>query len=114
MDNIEVICYNSLQNYYKALSLYGFKSDADVSKLLALLFIKDFLRHFSGMFTGAELTMIGNAIYCLINSTCLIEDVLVQRDYYSYQYNVYDSASARIDEDFVIRIAEESGTRVVE
>ncbi len=114
MDKLEQITYKSIMTYFKDLSLYGFKSHSDVEKLIALVFIENFVMHFQGMFTKEDITMIERAIKCLTNSTCLIENALTQRGYYSYLYNVYSSASIRVTEDLVARIAEESGTRVVE
>lgn len=114
MDNLDQVTYKSLQTYFKALELYGFKSPSDVDKLLALVFIRNFIEYFNGMFTGEDTTMMEKALNCLTNSTCLIERQLTQRDYYSYQYNVYSSAAIRITEDRVTRLAEESGVRVVE
>lgn len=114
MDNLKQITFKSIMTYFKALSLYGFKSHSDVEKLFALLFIKNFIGYFMGMFTQKDTTMFEKAIIGLTNSTCLIENVLTQKDYYSYLYNVYSSASIRVTEDFVARMAEEQGTRVVE
>jgi hypothetical protein len=114
MDNLEQITYKSVMNYFKALSLYGFKSSSDTKKLIILAFIQDFVSHFKGMFTKEDTMILEKAVMCLTDSTCLIEGTLTQQDYYSYSYNIYSSASLRVSEDLVARIAEESGIRVVE
>jgi hypothetical protein len=114
MDNLEQVTYKSLQNYFKALELYGFKGQSDVDRLLALVFIYNFIAYFNGMFTREDTTMFERAFKCLTNSTCLIENNLTERYYYSYQYNVYASASTRVTEDLQARLTEDYDARVVE
>lgn len=113
MDNLNNITYASLKNYIRALELYGHKSQADVNRLLALVFIKNFTEYFTGLFSNADYNVIEKAVKCLTNTSCLIPRELKQKDYYSYRYNIYPSQNIRLTEDYVQRFTEDDIIRTV-
>lgn len=70
---MENIVNESLGRYFNALSKFGYKSYADVDKLLILIFIQELLDSDCRSFiTEDEYLIIHKALYCLYGSTCLI------------------------------------------
>ena len=63
----------SLERYFNALLKFGYKSYADVDRLLMLIFIQELLDSDCKSFiTEEEYMTIHKSLYCLYGSTCLI------------------------------------------
>lgn len=64
---------HSVDNYFSALSQFGYKKQSDIDKLLILLFIEEILTGEMRFFvTEEDYRSIDNALNCLYGSSCLI------------------------------------------
>ena len=73
MDELAKLQTEALDNYFIALSQFGYKNYDDVYKLLALLFLEELLTDFRGFVTQDDIRTISRVIYCLCGTTCLID-----------------------------------------
>lgn len=73
MDELAKLQTEALDNYFIALSQFGYKNYDDVYKLLALLFLEELLTDFRGFVTEDDIRTISRVIYCLCGTTCLID-----------------------------------------
>ncbi|QOR58348.1 hypothetical protein [uncultured phage cr106_1] len=73
MDELAKLQTEALDNYFIALSQFGYKSYDDVYKLLALLFLDELLTDFKSFITEEDLRTISRVVYCLCGTTCLID-----------------------------------------
>lgn len=67
MDELAKLKTEALNNYFIALSQFGYKNYDDVYKLLALLFLEELLTDFRGFVTEDDIRTISRVIYCLRN-----------------------------------------------
>ena len=72
MDDLIKVASESLDNYFDALSKYGYKSYDSVYRILALLFLEDLLSNFNCMITEDDYRIISKAIDCIYRSDCTI------------------------------------------
>lgn len=65
--------YESLKNYFNALSHFGYKKQSDVNKLLIYDFLVNLIEGSTKFFiTEEDYKKISRALYCLYGSSCLI------------------------------------------
>ena len=65
--------WESLKNYFNALSHFGYKKQSDVNKLLMYDFLVNLLEGSTRFFiTEEDYKKISRALYCLYGSSCLI------------------------------------------
>ena len=70
MDNF---IYNSITQYYDALSKLGYHKYGDVFSLMVLCFLRDFIyQDYRGIITQEDYHIIERALNCLYGSNCLI------------------------------------------
>ena len=70
---MDEMVYNSLCQYFRALSKLGYYKYTDVYKLLVLIFFKNFIySDYNGLISKADYNTIEKALRCLYGTTCLI------------------------------------------
>lgn len=70
---MDELIYESLCNYFHALGLKGYMPYSAMSKLLVLIFYKDYaLGDYRGYISKEDYHLIEHALNCLYGSTCLI------------------------------------------
>ena len=70
MDNI---VFNSITQYYTALSKLGYYKYGEVFSLLVLCFLRDFVyQDYRGILSKRDYSIIEKALNCLFGSSCLI------------------------------------------
>lgn len=69
---IDDITHEALRRYFNVLSKFGYKKYPDVMKLVALIYIADFIKEFSFMITVQDSRDLQRMLYCLYGATCLI------------------------------------------
>lgn len=73
MTQVTETSYEAVKRYFDLLKLFGYKSYAEVGKLLVLLHIEELLNgSFSDYVSEADYRIITKALACITNSTCLI------------------------------------------
>ena len=73
MDKLEELGFLGLQNYFHALSIYGYKDYNEVDKLLVLLFIAEIVNSDLGYYiTDEDYKILNQVLYKLYGTTCLI------------------------------------------
>lgn len=113
MDKLDNLAYAGVDNYFKALSTFGYKSYTEVNKLLVLLFIGGLLRGPLSLYIDeCDYRTITNVLYCLFGSTCLIP-------YPEFAVNTsliqaLNADTPRISEDDIIRFSEDELIRLVD
>lgn len=112
MDKITKLSYDGINNYFNTLATLGYKNYEEVSKLLVLLFIEEFIKGpFSLYIDEDDYKVITNTLYNLYGSTCLIP-----YPEYSSGTSLIQSLNTdtvRITEDDLIRISENEFIRLV-
>ena len=63
--------FESLQHYYKVLSVIGYKKEKEVARMLSLIFIDEMQEELSEYLTLKDNRDINKAIACLIGSCML-------------------------------------------
>lgn len=111
MEELNNLAYTGINNYFKALSTFGYKNYTDTYRLLALLFISELLdSQFSMYIDEDDYRTITNVMYCLFGSSCLIP-------YPEFNVNTslvwnLNNGESRISEDGIARISESKIFRV--
>lgn len=94
---------NSIRLYFNALGNFGYKSQEEVNKLLAYIFIEDLLEGPMRIYINEfDLRVISSALNCLYGSTCLIPYPPKAND---------DELFGHFDFDIKPRITEDSNIR---
>lgn len=112
MDELDNLAYTGINNYFQALSTFGYKGYKEVNKLLVLLFIEDLLRSSFSLYIDEEdYKTITNVLYCLFGSTCLIP-------YPEFAVNTtlvqsLNDITPRITENGILRFSESELLRLV-
>ena len=112
MDGLDNMAYTGVSNYFKALSLFGYKEYKEVNKLLVLLFIEELLRSSLSIYISEEdYKAITNILYCLFGSTCLIPypEFIVNTSL----VQALNDTTSRITEDDILRFSEDELLRLV-
>lgn len=74
MELLDKLISESIDKYYKSLSLLGYKKDNDVFSLLVISFIEECLyKYFMGEVTNDDYREFAKAVYKLADNTCLID-----------------------------------------
>lgn len=110
MDKLTELGYTGLQNYFHALSIFGYKSYKEVAKLVTLLFIEELLNgNLSSFVTDDDYKTLTSVLYKLFGTSCLIP-------YPEYKCNTVFNQSLntipRITENTIIRWDEEGVIRL--
>ena len=110
MDKLTELGFTGLQNYFHALSVFGYKSYKEVGKLVVLLFIEELLNgNLSSYVTDDDYRTLTNVLYGLFGTTCLIP-------YPEFKCNVSLNQSLnilpRISEDDILRYDEDGIIRL--
>ena len=71
-DSLIKFTNESLIRYFTALSQFGYKSYCDVGKLLALIFLQEYLQKYQEYITEADYNEVSKAMECLYGTSCLI------------------------------------------
>lgn len=66
------LLYNACLRYFTSLADFGFKSEADVKKLLFYVFIQELVNTTSIVISEENYKHLENALYCMYGTTCLI------------------------------------------
>ena len=105
----------AIDRYFKHLSQFGYKSYADVNRLLVLGFIEEILN--SDVYfciSEEDYRVIMNTLYCIINKTCLV-DFPITEVYDSLIHPILtDPDKVRITEDDLLRYSEKGCLRIEE
>ena len=65
--------YDSLNKYFTHLENVGYMSQPNVDKLLVLALVQEFIDNdFRGYLNKEDYSIIGQALYCIYGTTCLI------------------------------------------
>lgn len=112
MDRLDDLAYTGISRYFKALSVFGYKSQGETGRLMVLLFIEDILRGPMGMYvTEDDYKTIVNVLYCLFGSTCLIPYPEFASD--TSVVHRLNSSDTRLSENDMFRYAEDELLRLV-
>lgn len=112
METLDELAYTGLQNYFHAVSVFGYKSYKEVSKLLTLLFIDDVLDgSLSYYVTDDDYRLFTEVLYNMFGTTCLVP-------YPEFKCNVTLNQDLtllpRVSENNIIRISEDEAIRYAE
>lgn len=66
------LLYKSCVKYFTSLANYGYKSEAEVKKLLFYIFIQELVNTPSVVISESDYKELENALYCIYGTTCLI------------------------------------------
>lgn len=115
MDNLDKIAFQGVDNYFKALSVFGYKGYKEVEKLLVLLFIEDLIKGPLNIYIDeCDYKAINNALYCLFGSTCLIPYPEFITNYVQQGLaGIASSNPFRLTEDNELRFSENRMIRLV-
>ena len=104
MKEITKVSTESINRYFKTLSILGYKNYKEVDRLIILLFIEEFLTNgFADFITDEDYKTIVKSLNCLYGSTCLI-DIPSYEVYDSIYHNtVRQNINARSTEDDILR-----------
>lgn len=69
---MDELLYKTLDNYYKTLSISGYKEDSVVYKILVLQYIQEIFDKFKDCITDKDIKIIQNLINQFTTSTCEI------------------------------------------
>lgn len=70
---MDEIIYEALSKYYHALELKGYMNVSHSSKLLALIFYRDYVyQDFRGLISKEDYRLIERALDCIYGTSCLI------------------------------------------
>lgn len=70
---MDEILYEALSKYYHALEVKGYMPVTHSSKLLALIFYRDFVYHdYRGLLSKEDYRLIERALDCIYGTSCLI------------------------------------------
>lgn len=73
MDQINEITYEALVRYFTRLSQVGYMNEAQIKKLILLIFLQEILTGgFNVVYTEDEFKILTKVFYCLTGSSCLI------------------------------------------
>lgn len=69
---MEEILYNSLNTYFKTISVHGYRSYSTVYKILVTDFLNDFIKEFNELLSTEDRHLIQSLLYCFFETTCEI------------------------------------------
>ena len=101
-DSLIKFTNESLIRYFTALSQFGYKSYCDIGKLLALIFLQEYLQKYQEYITEADYNEVSKAMECLYGTSCLIP----------YQY--YQTNQATFNTGSNVQSTEASETKSTE
>ena len=114
LDHIDEIAYTTLKNRQNILENTGHITDYKEQCAIVIVFINQFLYRFGGIFTNLDSTIIEKALSCITEHTAFVPNILIERPWYSYKFNVELSHAARITEDDILRLSDENIIRRTE
>lgn len=112
MDRLDNLAYSGISNYFRVLSKIGYKSESELSNLLVLLFLEEFINSsFSIFVCEYDYKAISNCLYCLFGSSCMIKyPKFEEGSSLVYDLNAYN---LRESEDGILRESELDYLRLV-
>lgn len=73
MDKLIEQLHQAIQRYFSSLSVFGYKNENDLKKLLIFLYLTDMLQGpFTQYITEEDYNLISRSLYCLYGTTCLL------------------------------------------
>lgn len=72
MDDLKLLQYDSLSNYFKYIENTGYSNDTNIYQLLLLDFFDSFIKDYSEYIDEDVELKIVNTINCLYSNSCLI------------------------------------------
>lgn len=112
MDKLTKLSYDGINTYFNTLATLGYKNYKEVNKLIALLFIEEFINSSFNLYINEEdYKIINNALYCLYGSTCLIP--YPEFNSGTSLIQSLNADNVRMSEDDLIRISENEFIRLV-
>ena len=95
-DSLIKFTNESLIRYFTALSQFGYKSYCDVGKLLALIFLQEYLQKYQEYITEADYNEVSKAMECLYGTSCLIPYQYYQTN--QATFNIYAGSNVQSTE----------------
>lgn len=106
MDNITSITSQAFERYFTSLSKLGYSPQSNVNIMITLAFIEELLTEgLSEYITEDDYSLILNALYCLMGSSCLID--LPNYTTWDSIFHKSKELNARLSEDNICRITED-------
>ena len=91
-DSLIKFTNESLIRYFTALSQFGYKNYCDVGKLLALIFLQEYLQKYQEYITEADYNEVSKAMECLYGTSCLIPHQYYQTN--QATFNTYSNVQS--------------------
>ena len=112
MDELKLIVFSALKNYYDSLNMLGYVNYEDINKILILSYIDDLINTFPEYITNHDYNTIIKVLQCLSSSCFISAPHFMTQESLFKDSNYYKQRQFRLSEDSLFRTTEDNDYRV--